>query len=106
MAREEAREGLEAKAALLKKIKTLGNTQRKIEATTRNISSDEESASALDNIERGLGRLAVLVITVRRTTDSSSPTNYLARSLEPLIRYQAGLIRQYVRLMYYVLLKV
>ena len=86
MAREEAREGLEAKAALLKKIKTLGNTQRKIEAKTRNISSDEESASALDNIERGLGRLAVLVISVRRTTDSSSPTNYLARSLEPLIR--------------------
>ena len=86
VAREEAREGLEAKAALLKKIKTLGNTQRNIAATTRNISSDEESASALDNIERGLGRLAVLVITVRRTTEASSPTNYLARSLEPLIR--------------------
>ena len=87
MAREEAREGLEAKAALLKKIKTLRNTQKKIEAKTRNISSDdEESASALDSSERGLGRLAVLVITVRRTTEASSPTNYLARSLEPLIR--------------------
>jgi len=88
VAREEAKEGLEAKAALLKKIKTLENTQRKIEATTRNVSSDEESASALDSSERRLVRLAVLVITVRRTTDSSSPTNYLARSLEPLIRQE------------------
>ena len=115
VAREEAREGLEAKAALLKKIKTLENIQedqimlkkiktlgniqedqrtlKKIKAlediqTTRNMSSELEPASALDNrSERGLGRLAVLVITVKRTTEEgSSPTNYLARSLGPLIR--------------------
>ena len=111
VAREEAREGLEAKATLLKKIKTLENIQedqitlKKIKTpgylqedqrklkniktlediqTTRNMSSELEPAPALDNSsERGLGRLAVLVITVRRTTEA---TNYLARSLEPLIR--------------------
>ena len=81
---------MEAKEALLKKI------PRKIESATRNSSI---AASALDLAETRLGRLAVLVITVRRTIEGSptktevsttkiegSPTNYLARSLEPLIR--------------------
>ena len=73
LAREEAREGMEAKESLMKNIKEADNVQRKIEA-------------------RPVNRLAVVMITVKRTMHGSqqgdSPTNYLARSLEPLIRYQ------------------
>ena len=75
VAREEARSGMEAKASLMKKIKEAEHVQRTIEATTR-----------------PFNRLAVVMITVKRTMHGSqqgdSPTNYLARSLEPLIRYQ------------------
>ena len=77
VAREEARAGMEAKASLMKKIKEAEHVQRKIEA-------------------RPVNRLAVVMITVKRTMHGSqqgdSPTNYLARSLEPLIRYQNELM--------------
>ena len=77
LAREEARAGMEAKESLMKNIKEADNVQRKIEA-------------------RPVNRLAVVMITVKRTMHGSqqgdSPTNYLARSLEPLIRYQNELM--------------
>ena len=77
VAREEARAGVEAKASLMKKIKEAEHAQRNIEARPAN-------------------RLAVVMITVKRTMHGSqqgdSPTNYLARSLEPLIRYQNELM--------------
>ena len=98
MSREEARAGVEAKQSLLKKIKTIENIQEnqrmlrniQIEAASKNLSASagEDSDSTLDNVtsERGLSRLAVLVISVSRRTTEGSTTNYLARSLEPLIR--------------------
>ena len=99
MSREEARAGVEAKQSLLKKIKTIENIQEnqrmlrnvQIDTASKNLSASagEDSDSTLDNVssERGLSRLAVLVISVgsRRTAEGST-TNYLARSLEPLIR--------------------
>ena len=93
VSREEARVGLEAKEALLKKIKMskniqaiqrvlknyqkLGKIPRKLEAATNNSSAAAAGvpASALDIIsERRLSRLAVLVITVRRTKEGSLNT--------------------------------
>ena len=93
VSREEARVGLEAKEALLKKIKMskniqaiqrvlknyqkLGKIPRKLEAATNNSSAAAAGvpASALDIIsERRLSRLAVLVITVRRTKEGSLTT--------------------------------
>ena len=98
MSREEARAGVEAKQSLLKKIKTIENIQQdqrmlkniQIDTASKNLSASagEDSDSTLDNVssERGLSRLAVLVISVSRRTAEGSTTNYLARSLEPLIR--------------------
>ena len=86
VAREEARAGMEAKASLMEKIKEAENVQRKIEGTIRNVSAQVGSA---DSTRRAFDRLAVVVVTVKRTIHGDSdpsPTNYLARSLEPLIR--------------------
>ena len=106
---------MEAKEILLKKIETVKNVEGdqnllkniqggqnfqkpgeipwKSEGATRNLSAATgDPASALDKSERAFSRLAVLVITVRRTIRGSqkemedSTTNYLARSLHPLIR--------------------
>ena len=84
--REEARAGMEATASLMEKIKEAENVQRKTEATIKNVSAQVGSA---DSTRRAFDRLAVVVVTVKRTIHGDSdpsPTNYLARSLEPLIR--------------------
>ena len=86
VAREEARAGMEAKASLMKKIKEAENVQRKTEATIKNVSAQVGST---DSTRRAFDRLAVVVVTVKRTIHGNSdpsPTNYLAQSLEPLIR--------------------
>ena len=90
VAREEARAGMEAKASLMKKIK---EAEQGVEAKASLMRKIKEAEHVQRKIEaRPVNRLAVVMITVKRTMHGSqqgdSPTNYLARSLEPLIRYQ------------------